>query len=269
MASQTIQRRKAAIKKQIEGIGVPVVGSTLVLFVWYAVTDLLEIVNEFMFPGPTDVYTNFVQFNSLIIRSATPTFVAIIFGFVAALVLASLLAVTLVWNDELNEGLMPLIVGVNSVPRVTLAPLIIFYIGGVEAKYIIAAWVAFFPMYINIFTGMKTVDDNQLKLMRSLGATYWHEMRYVRIPNALPFIFDGMKVGIVFASVGAVVGEFVGAGSGVGLGNLALAALQSYNLALAFSIVGIMSLFSSGAFVLLLILQDRIVHWENTSIFPE
>jgi NitT/TauT family transport system permease protein len=269
MVAATGRFEKAAIVKQIEAIGVPILGSTLVLAVWYAVTDFGGIITEFIFPGPVDVYTNFIEFNSLIVRSATPTFVSIMFGFFAALVLAALLAVTLVWNDELNDGLTPLIVGVNSVPRVSLAPLIIFYIGGVEAKYIIAAWVAFFPMYINIFSGMKNVDDNQLQLMRSLDATYWHEMRYVRIPNALPFIFDGMKVGIVFASVGAVVGEFVGAGGGVGLGNLALAALQSYNLALAFSIVGIMSLFSSGAFVLLLLVQDRVVHWENTSIFPE
>lgn len=269
MSTSNFGFSKPEILQKIEGIGVPALGSTLVVVVWYAVTDLLEIINEVIFPGPTAVYNSFVQFNSLIVRSATPTFVAIVFGFFAALVVAALLAVTLVWNQELDEGLMPLIVGVNSVPRVTLAPLIIFYIGGVEAKYIIAAWVAFFPMYINIFSGMKNIDDNQMMLMRSLDATYWHEMRYVRIPNALPFIFDGMKVGIVFASVGAVVGEFVGAGGGVGLGNLALAALQSYNLALAFSIVGIMSLFSSGTFVLLLLLQDRIVHWENTSIFPE
>ncbi len=255
--------------QKIKSLVLPVIGALFVLGVWYVLTDALSVIDELTLSGPTEVITNIFELNELLLTNFWPTMGAIAFGFLAALVLSFIIAVTLLWNQELQDGLMPLIVGINSVPRITLAPLIIFYIGGVEARYIVATWVAFFPMYMNIYSGLQDLDQNEVDLLRSLDSTYLQEMRHVRIPNAMPFIFDGMKVGIVFASVGAVVAEFVGAGDGTGLGYLALFALNAHNIGLAFSIVGIMGVFSASAFFIFLIIQDRVVYWEDSNVFPE
>jgi NitT/TauT family transport system permease protein len=114
---------------------------------------------------------------------------------------------------------------------------------------------------------MANLDEDLQLLQQSLGASIWQEYRYIRIPNALPFIFDGMKVAITLAIVGAVVGEFVAAQQGIGY--LALFALKYHNIPLVFALVGIMGLVSVTAFTLLFVLQDRLVHWQDASILTE
>jgi NitT/TauT family transport system permease protein len=248
---------------------VSVAGSAFVIAVWFAATDLTNTIDSLVFPGPVSVYQNFVEFQSIIISNILPTLQSAVVGFLAAVVAAVLIAVVLLYDDGIKEGLMPILVGTNSVPRVTLAPLIIFYIGGTPARYIIAAWVAFFPIFLSVVDGLEQIEEDEANLLRLLNTSYLQELRYFRLPNALPLIFDGLKTGIVFATVGAVVGEFVGAGGGSGIGYLALAALQSNNLSIAFSIVGVMGIISALAFFALLVAQDRIIHWQETSIFPE
>jgi len=248
---------------------VSVVGSALVLTGWYVATDLTGAIDDLVFPGPTSVFENLQQFQSIVISNLLPTVQSAAIGFLIAVVASILLAVALLYDSTIREGLMPILVGTNSVPRVTLAPLIIFYIGGTPARYIIAAWVAFFPIFLSVVDGLEQIEEDEQNLLRSLNTTYRQELRYFRLPNALPLIFDGLKTGIVFATVGAVVGEFVGAGAGDGIGYLALAALQATNLSLAFSIVGVMGVISALAFFVLLVVQDRVIHWQETSIFPE
>jgi NitT/TauT family transport system permease protein len=248
---------------------VSVAGSAFVLAVWFVATDLTNTIDDLVFPGPVSVYENLNQFQSIVISNMLPTLQSAAVGFLIAVIAAILVAIGLLYDTNIKEGLMPILVGTNSVPRVTLAPLIIFYIGGTPARYIIAAWVAFFPIFLSVVDGLEQIEEDEKNLLRSLNTTYLQELRYFRLPNALPLIFDGLKAGIVFATVGAVVGEFVGAGSGSGIGYLALAALQASNLSLAFSIVGVMGIISALAFFALLVAQDRIIHWQETSIFPE
>lgn len=254
---------------RIRNAAVSVAGSAFVLAVWFVATDLTNTIDDLVFPGPVSVYENLNQFQSIVISNMLPTLQSAAVGFLIAVIAAILVAIGLLYDTNIKEGLMPILVGTNSVPRVTLAPLIIFYIGGTPARYIIAAWVAFFPIFLSVVDGLEQIEEDEKNLLRSLNTTYLQELRYFRLPNALPLIFDGLKAGIVFATVGAVVGEFVGAGSGSGIGYLALAALQASNLSLAFSIVGVMGIISALAFFALLVAQDRIIHWQETSIFPE
>lgn len=186
-------------------------------------------------------------------------------GFFSALVSAFLLAVILTLSDKLRYALMPLILGFNTVPRVALAPLIVFYIGGFDAKYLISAWVAFFPMVVNTYEGIGNIDQDVEMLFTSVGASKWQELVKYRIPNAVPFIVDGMKIGIILAIVGAIVGEFVASDSGAGY--LALVALGQYNVALMFAIAIIMGFIAVVAFYLLYLIQNRLVYWESASMF--
>src|SRR5262249_24083059 len=106
---------------------------------------------------------------------------------------------------------------IQTLPKVAVAPLILIWVGlGIEGKVLIAATVSFFPMLVNTIVGLRCAPQNEIDLMRSLSASRWKIFRYVQLPEALPFIFAGLNIGLVLSVLRAIVGEFVGAKSGLG-----------------------------------------------------
>lgn len=248
-------------------IGISTAGTVLIVLAWHMVSDVFDLVTDLTLPGPVTIYTETMNVSSLIISNLIPTVQVSVVGFVAATVLGIGSAVVLTSNERVRNALMPLIVSGNSVPRVALAPVIIFYIGGFQAKYLVSAWIAFFPMLVNAMEGLGNLDDDFELLLDSLDATWWQEYRKVRFQNALPFLFDGMKIAVTLSIVGAVVGEYVAAEKGMGF--LALFALRNLEIPLVFGIVGVMGLVSVAAFYTLFKLQNRIVHWRQTDLLAE
>lgn len=248
-------------------LSISTLGTLSILLLWYVVADVLELFPKATLPGPVTIYARVMATSEIIIANLWPTVFASAVGFVAAVGLGILVAVILTANDRLRGALMPLIVSSNSVPRLALAPVIIFYVGGFQAKYLISAWVAFFPMLINAMEGLGDLDEDLDHLLASLDASLYQEYRKVRFPNSLPFLFDGMKIAVTLAIVGAVVGEYVAADSGMGW--LALFALQNLDIPLVFGIVGVMGMISVTLFYVLFVLQDRLVHWTEASIITE
>lgn len=241
-------------------------GIVLALSVWHLSTDTFALVSETKFPAPSTVYHEFTGKQTLIIDNTWPTITAGFIGFGLAVVTAVLSAIVLSLNKRVENALMPLVVGANSVPRVTLAPLIIFYLGsGVAANYMIAAWVAFFPMFLNAMESLGQMSDEHRDLCDLYRASTWQEYRYFRVPNALPQIFDGMKMAIILAMIGAVVGEFVATTEG--LGYLSTLALRNANMGLAFAIVGVLGLISTVAIFVIYQVQDKLIFWEDSSFF--
>lgn len=111
----------------------------------------------------------------------------------------------------------PYLVAVQTLPKVAIAPLLVIWFGyGMTSKVVTTALVAFFPMLVNVMTGFHTADRDQVDMMKAFGANRWQTFLHLRFPNALPMIFAGLEIAAVFAVIGAVVGEFVGAQSGLG-----------------------------------------------------
>lgn len=247
--------------------GLPLLGTTALFVGWYLATEVFHVVPVTTLPSPVQITLEFVEFRELILKNLRSTLLAGLIGFSVTVVLSIVLGILLSINVRLKNALLPLIVGGNSIPRIALAPLIIFYVGGFDAKYLISAWIAFFPMLASTLEGFSEIDDDLEMMLDSLGATTWQKLRYVRFPNALEFIFDGMKLAVILALVGAVVGEFISSDEGVGF--LALTALEVFNTTLVFAIVGLVGFISMAAFFSLFILQDRIVYWRDTKIFME
>jgi NitT/TauT family transport system permease protein len=138
-------------------------------------------------------------------------------GFLLAVVLGIPLGVAIVFSPRIRATVYPLLVGSQMVPKVTLAPLFLVWFGlGILSKIMIAFLVAFFPIVIATALGMQLVDPDMVRLFRSMGSTPMRTFRKLRIPMALPSIFAGCKVAITLAVVGAIVGEFIGANSGLG-----------------------------------------------------
>lgn len=241
-------------------------GVVLFLVGWQLATGILEIIPDYILPSPIGVATSFIDLRELILENLWPTLFAGLLGFAIAVGLAIAVAVPLIVFDGARRALMPVIVGTNSVPRVTLAPLIIFYVGiGTYANLLIATWIAFFPIFINTIDGLDSIPEETENLLTVIDASTWQEFRYVRFYHALPNIFDGMKVGISLAMIGAIVGEFVAGQQG--LGYLALFGLRALNLDMVIAVVLILGLITTTLIFVLYLCQDRLVFWRDASFF--
>jgi len=159
-----------------------------------------------------------------------------------------------------EQTLYPYLVALQTLPKIAIAPLLIVWLGfGITSKVVIAALVAFFPILVNVIVGLKTVDPSKLDLMRSLDASRWQTFRYVTFPNALPFVFAGLDIAIVFSVLGAIVGEFVG--SQRGLGNLILQFHTSLDIAGMFAVLLLLAALGVGLHLLIQAIQRRVIFW--------
>ena len=141
----------------------------------------------------------------------------VFWGVLIAVVAALLIGVMIGRSELLERIFYPIIVFFQAVPKVALAPLWLIVFGfGIGSKVALAAMVGFFPMLVGVIVGMSAMRREEVDLMRSLKATQWQIFTKVQLPRAVPSIFGGLEVGLLFALIGAVVGEFVGARAGLG-----------------------------------------------------
>lgn len=140
----------------------------------------------------------------------------------ASFVIGSLLGVVagalIIQFSLLRRIVLPYFIGLQSVPKVALAPLFVVWFGlGISSKIVLGVLLTFFPLMINTAAGLASVERDRLELMQSLKASGWKTFRLVKLPSALPFIFAGLEMAAAYAVLGAVVGEFVGGTSGLGV----------------------------------------------------
>ncbi len=138
-------------------------------------------------------------------------------GFLAGSLLGLALGVVIGEFPLAGDALYPIVVAFQAMPKVAIAPLLLVWFGfGLGSKVAIAALLAFFPLLVNTVLGLRTSDPDQEELMKALAARRWQIFKMVRFRNALPSIFAGLELAMVFSVIGAIVGEFVGARAGIG-----------------------------------------------------
>ncbi len=200
-------------------------------------------VSDLVLPAPSQIGGALVDGlrSGQLIAGLKVTLIEIVLGFLLAST-AALLFGTLISQVALVEAVLyPYIVAIQTLPKIAVAPLVLVWVGfGLESKVVIAAMVSFFPILVNTIIGLKSTPEAKLELMRSLSASSWKTFWYVKLPEALPFIFAGLNVGIVMSVLGAIVGEFIGAKAGLGYMLLQM----NYNLDVAgmFSVLVILGL---------------------------
>jgi len=181
-------------------------------------------------------------------------------GFLIAAVSGIVLGAVIAQFRLVEQTMYPYLVALQTLPKIAIAPLIIVWFGfGVSSKVVIAAMVGFFPVLVNVIVGLKTVDQSKLDLMRSLNATRWQTFRLVKFPNALPFVFAGLDIAIVFSVLGAIVGEFVGAQRG--LGNLILQFNFGLDIAGVFAVMILLSIMGVVLHLVMQFIQKRVIFW--------
>jgi len=177
-------------------------------------------------------------------------------GVVLGLVIGSMMAEV----PAIERLVMPYAFALQSLPKVAIAPLVVIWFGfGDGSKIAISALLSFFPVLINSFTGLRAVEPERLDLMRSLSATRFETYRIVKLPNAAPFIFAGLDMAVVYALLGAIVAEFLGAQRGMGV--VITQAQAVSDVAGVFAALVILGLLGIVLHAIVRWTEARVVHW--------
>ena len=211
----------------------PLAGIVLIIAVWVLACWLANIPTVVL-PSPDKVLRALVLRADLLLSESWVTLRETLYGFVLALLVGLPLAVAVANSRPLNLMFYPLLIALQSVPKVALAPMILVWLGtGLESKLAIVWLVAFFPIIVDTAAGLRATPKELLELAQSLNASPLQIFLKVQLPAALPFVVTGAKVAITLAVIGAVIGEFVG--SSEGLGFLLLTATSQLDTPLAFA----------------------------------
>jgi NitT/TauT family transport system permease protein len=174
-------------------------------------------VPAFVLPAPSAIVATLAKANYAWPSNTLVTAAEIFIGYAMAVVLGVAAAVLFSWSKRLMLLVFPLVVTVNMIPKVALGPLIIVWFSyGIGPNALITFSLCFFPILLTTVRGMREVEPDLLDLVRSLRGSRWQLFRYIQLPGALPYLFSGMKVAVILAVAGAVVGEFIASSQGLG-----------------------------------------------------
>jgi len=240
-------------------IGYPLAGVVLILIAWVLICWIGNLPTVVL-PTPDKVFRAFVARRDLLLSEGWITLKETLYGFFLALAIGLPLAVAVANSRTLNLMFYPLLVGLQSVPKVALAPIILVWLGtGLESKLAVVWLVAFFPIIVDTAAGLRATPKELLELAHSLRATPMQIFFKVQFPAALPFVITGAKVAITLAVIGAVIGEFVG--SSEGLGFLLLAATSQLDTPLAFAALFALSFLGVLVYLLVELAERLIAPW--------
>ncbi len=205
------------------------------LVIWEASVRYFEI-PAFLLPAPSQIAELMVEEWPLIQMHSLATIWAILTGYVTAVVFALAVSALMIRFPLLERLIMPIFVGLQSVPKIAIAPLILVWIGaGMGSKIAVVMSIAFFPIVINTMAGFKEVDRGLADVFKSVAATEQQMLFKLRLPYAIPYIFAGLRIATTLAVLGAIVAEWLAASNG--LGYLVLSGSFNFNTARSFAAI--------------------------------
>ena len=244
------------------GLALRLVLIAATLAVWEALVRLLS-VPAFILPTPSSIFIALYRglSSGLYLDPIGITLTETLLGFALGSALAFALGIGVALSRRVEYFLYPFIVMFQAMPKVALAPLIIIWFGlGLTSKVVSAALVAFFPLMVNTIVGLRSAEEDRVNLMRSLAATRGQIFWMLQLPNAMPYIFAGLEIAMIFSLIGAIVGEFVGAQAGLGM------LIQSMNFTMdvagQFSVLLILSVLGLGLNGLVTQVRRRVLFWD-------
>jgi len=206
---------------------------TIVIFMIWEVFSRL-FMSPLILPPPSMIIVNMFapELHPHILATLWETIVGFIVGSISGILLGTIIA----YSSSLERSVYPVIFSIRSIPESAIAPITVLYLGiGLTTKVFIVLWIVFFPMFVNTFNGLKTLNPNLLDLAKSYHATKWQIFKKVRMPNSLPYIMSGLKITAPLSVNGAVIGElFTG---GVGLTPMFLKAATEIKIPFMFAVI--------------------------------
>ncbi len=242
----------------------PAIGVFILLFAWWAVVAGLG-VKPFIAPSPFLVLETLYAKRAVLIDNLLPTAMEALGGFLIGNIVAITIATVFVHNKTMYEIFFPVALMLNAIPIVAKAPVLVLLMGnGVEPKIAIAALVCFFPSLVNMVRGLDSANPQAMELMRVLSASKTEVFFKLRLFSSLPYLFSALRISASLAVIGAVVGEWIGATSGIGA--LIIQATYNFDSALLYAAI-VMSALLTGAFYLAVAVAERaVMRWQPEQV---
>lgn len=224
-----------------------------------AIAELFSL-EPYLVPSPAEIAQSLWENRGLLAENAWVTLREIVFGILCAVLVGIGFAIGMHRWRMLRDAAYPLIIASQTIPIIVIAPILVVWFGyGITPKIVIIGLICFFPITIAVLDGLRSVDSEAVKLMRSLDASRWQLFRRVEAPTALPSLFTGTKIAVVIAPIGAVFAEW--AGSSSGLGHLIQSDSANFEVARQFATVAILSAIALGLMGLTVLAERRVVRW--------
>jgi NitT/TauT family transport system permease protein len=252
---EVINDRRSWLKESLA----PLLTFATLVALWEFAADYFGI-PAWLLPSPSTIAVAFVEWRGELWNHSLTTLYETIVGFALSIGLAVPLAVAVVYSPFLRKCIYPILLALQSVPKVAIAPLLALWIGfGALPKIIVVFLVCFFPIIVATATGLTSVPGPVMDLIRSLSANQLQTFIKIRFPTAMPHIFVGLKIAITFAVIGAVIGEFVGSESG--LGYLILVSSSQARTPVAFAALAILTIMSIVLYYIVEFIERLAVPW--------
>lgn len=192
-------------------------GIAIILLFWQALCSL-NVVPGYMLPSPLTVCKSFVEHFTILMGHAKTSLIEALLGLSIGVAFAFVIAIVMDRFRVIYQMTYPLLVITQAIPAVAIAPLLVLWLGyDMTPKVVLIIIVCFFPLAVGLLDGLRSADEDQVSLLRAMGANrlqiFWH----IKLPGALPAFFSGLKISVSFSIVGAVIAEWLGGSSGLGV----------------------------------------------------
>jgi NitT/TauT family transport system permease protein len=240
----------------------PLLAVLVLIGIWWLITAI-ELAPPYLVPSPQATWQTIVDNPGYLWDNTLITAYETLAAFVLSVIIGLLAAVAMVYSKTVEKTAYPLLVLAQVVPKIALAPLFVVWLGfGLTPKILIALLIAFFPVVVSGYVGLRSIDPEMLDLASTMGAGPVQKFLRFRFPASLPHLFSGLKVAVTLAVTGAVVGDFVG--SNEGLGNVILEANGNVNTALLFAALIVLSVLGVVLFLLVELIERLVMPWHST-----
>ncbi len=231
------------------------------LLLWQAICSGFNI-SEFIFPSPARIWQQLVEFKGEIAKHAWRTYWVTMLGFCLAIVVGVLLGFLIGSSRLAYTAIYPLMTGFNALPKAAFVPILVVWFGiGVGPAVLTAFLISFFPITVNIATGLATLEPELEDVLRVLGAKRWDVLVKVGLPRSMPYFFGSLKVAITLAFVGTTVSEMTASNEGIGY--LLVSAGSSMQMGLAFAGLVVVGAMAMGMYELFSVLEKRLTGWAH------
>ncbi|HKI97936.1 MAG TPA: ABC transporter permease [bacterium] len=263
MRSPEPRRSLRPRRRQHERWLYPLLLIAAMLAVWEVGVRTLD-VPHYILPAPSAVAATLVEQRAVFARHTGITALEVVTGGLLGVAVGLALGLLLFYSPALEKALYPLLITSQNVPVFAIAPLLVVWFGyGLWSKVVMAAIIVFFPITLAMLGGLQRTDPDQLRLFRTMGASPRQVLFKLRLPSALPEIFAGLKLGAVYSTIGAVIGEWVGAGAG--LGYLMLSANAQLRISMVFGAILCLTPIGLGLLGFVTWLERRLLPWQQLS----
>lgn len=239
---------------------IPPLVTILLFFIVWEVGCLVFRVDEFVLPRPSVAIQTYLRWHDAIWPNALQTLFTTLVGFGLAIIMGVVLGALIGYSVFLYQALYPLLIGFNSIPKAALVPVFVIWFGiGTVPAILIAFLIAFFPIAVNVATGIATVEPEMRDVLRSLGASQFDMFRKIGFPRAMPYFFASLKVAVTLSFVGSVIAE-LGA-SNRGIGNMMVIASSRYEVPLVFAGLLVVAAMGIALYAVFALVERRMVRW--------